>query len=73
MKKFQAVLGDIRKGGEENWVVDQFAIFRSAAVPAAAGGSGKAVEIFDMRFEFSCAAGEDTRAPVKLMRYRKLN
>jgi len=51
----------------------QFAILRSAAVSAAAGGSGKAFEIFDVRFEFSCAAGEDTRAPVKLTRDRTLN
>jgi hypothetical protein len=49
--------------------VGQFAIFRSAAVPAAAGGSGKAFEFFNIRFEFLCAAGEDTRAPVKLTNY----
>jgi hypothetical protein len=43
--------------------------FRSAAVPAAAGGSGKAFEIFGIRSEFSCAAGEETRAPAKLTHY----
>jgi hypothetical protein len=37
--------------------VGQFAIFRSAAVPAAAGGGGMAFEFFNIRFEFSCAAG----------------
>jgi hypothetical protein len=50
-------------------VVGQFAIFRSAAVPAAAGGKGNAFEIFEIRSEFSCAAGEDTRAPIKLIHH----
>jgi len=48
----------------------QHAIFRDAAVPAAADGSGKAFKIFDIRFEFLRAAGEDTRAPVKLAHRR---
>jgi hypothetical protein len=38
----------------------QFAIDRSAAVPAAAGAKGKAFEIFDIQSEFLRAAGEIT-------------
>jgi hypothetical protein len=52
-------------------VVGQFAIFRSAAVSAAARGKGKALEIFDTRSEVLCAAGEDTRAPIKVTHHRK--
>jgi hypothetical protein len=48
----------------------QFAFFWSAAVPAAADGSGKAFKISDIRLEFLRAAGEDTRAPVKLAHRR---
>ena len=47
-------------------VVGQFAFFRGAAVPAAAHDSGKALEVFDIGFELSSAAGEGTRAPAKI-------
>jgi hypothetical protein len=45
--------------------VFQFALFRSAAVPAAASDNREAFEISDSGPQFYCAAGEDTRAPFK--------